>query len=138
MITKMNAETSLTPYSDSVASESTMSLMKPITHGQLMFTKLNIIDKFGQAVAVVDPSPHVNGTLIATTNLCISEPLLPGTINGLEPSQAKSRANTVIKQLNNDSCSFISFPTAINQPARLNAAFVVRDDTSGTRRKYSD
>jgi hypothetical protein len=138
LITKMNAETSLTPYGDSVASESTMSPMKPVTHRQLMFTKLSIIDKFGQAVAVIDPSPHINGTPIAATNPCISDPLFPGTINGLDPSQAESRANTVIKQLNNDSCPFVSLPPAINQPARLNAAFVVRDDTSGAWRKCSD
>jgi hypothetical protein len=138
LIKKMDAETSLTPYGDSVAAESDQSPMKPVTHGQLMFTKLNIIDKFGQAVAIIDTNPHRKNTPVATTNPCISDSLFPGTINGIKPSDASARANVVNKQLNNDSCPFISLPPAINQPARINAQFVQRDLTSGLWRRCSD
>ncbi|KAH6950289.1 hypothetical protein BKA56DRAFT_606743 [Ilyonectria sp. MPI-CAGE-AT-0026] len=36
------------------------SLFKPATHGQFRFTRLNIIDKFGQAIHAIDPTPMLN------------------------------------------------------------------------------
>ena len=52
---KIGVETDLTPYGSLVRlSDLQHSAFKPVTHGQFRHTKLNIIDKFGQAVAAIE------------------------------------------------------------------------------------
>lgn len=89
-----------------------------------MFTKINVVDKFGQAISAIDPSPHHYNTPIATISPCLSDTYFPGTIGDTDPSLPTSRANTVIPQTDNNACPFVQLPPAINQPARLNASFV--------------
>ncbi|KAK7417289.1 hypothetical protein QQX98_004723 [Neonectria punicea] len=49
-------ETHMTPYSTLAHPlDAEHTLFKPVTHGQFRFTKLNIIDKFGQVVHAIDP-----------------------------------------------------------------------------------
>ena len=133
----MESDTTSVPYGNSVGFDSNgPPPMKLVTHGQIMFTKINIVDKFGQAIAIIDQRPHRRvtslGTLspVATITPCLSDTYFPGTIDGKAPSLPTSRANTVLAQSNNAACPFIQLPPAINQPARLNAAFVQQNGNS--------
>ncbi|KAI1270209.1 hypothetical protein F5Y18DRAFT_367534 [Xylariaceae sp. FL1019] len=91
---------------------------KPVTHGQFRFTKFNVIDKFGQALAAIDPQPRIQAP--DPIYPCISDFFEPQlvTVDGLD------YANTVI-QGDQKSCSYIQLPPQINQNARLNAEFVI-------------
>lgn len=109
----------LTPVGSSVAVDMKFFPFKPVQHGQLQFTKLNIIDKFGQAIHLIDPAPPIDG-LFNTTSPVISDSLLVGTF--ADPKG--SRANTALVQTDFNACPFIALPPSINQPARLNAVFV--------------
>ncbi|KAF2465822.1 uncharacterized protein BDR25DRAFT_154377, partial [Lindgomyces ingoldianus] len=136
LLVAMDSETTLTPYGD-IAVNTPSPPMKPVTHGQMMFTKLNIIDKFGQVVCAIDPGPRRPGP-IPTITPCISDSYFPGTVDGADPKLPSTRANTVIPQSTNDACPLISLPPSINQPARLNAHFVMKDKDTGVWRKATD
>lgn len=115
----MGTETDLTPYGNLVhiPTDRIDSVFKPVTHGQFKFTKLNIIDKFGQVINAFDPrwdAPH------RYLRPCLSEyyapqPLPDGTPNMVErgpegPGKRESQ--------------FAQLPPHINQPARVNCEFV--------------
>jgi hypothetical protein len=113
----MGTETDLTPYGALVQFYNfPHSAFKPVTHGQFKFTKLNIIDKFGQAIHAIDPKWSATGP--PPVYPCISEFYTPQILEGNIP-------NTVEY---NELCEFVQMPPHINQLARLNAAFVERDD----------
>lgn len=137
LLARMDTETTLTPYG-ATAVNTNAPPMKPVTHGQLMFTKLNIIDKFGQVVCAIDPSPRRAGTPVPTITPCLSDTFFPGTIGDTDPKLPASRANVVIPQTDNNACPLISLPPSINQPARLNAAFLVKDTGTGIWRESTD
>jgi hypothetical protein len=107
-----------------------------------MFTKLNIVDKFGQAIAVVDPRPHFStnpaSSVIKPVTPCMSDSYWPGTVGDVNPSQSNARANVVLPQSDNQACPFIQLPPSINQPARINAGFVIKDKTTGKWRVASE
>ncbi|KAL8672154.1 MAG: hypothetical protein Q9168_003377 [Polycauliona sp. 1 TL-2023] len=124
LIQSMDIETSLTPYGSSVAMDADTPPMKLVTHGQLMFTKLNVIDKFGQAISAINPAPVNYGAPVPSISPCLSDTYFPGTIGGVNPSLSNARANCVLPQADHASCPFINLPPGINQPARLNAEFV--------------
>src|ERR1700719_1717937 len=64
------------------------------------FTKLNIIDKFGQALVAIDPQPRLTGP----------PPLYPGISDFYEPQMVDSKtANTVIQD-DDYQCEFIQLP----------------------------
>ncbi|KAL8832472.1 MAG: hypothetical protein Q9191_000242 [Dirinaria sp. TL-2023a] len=128
----MDTQTTMTPYGDSVAMDTDAPPMKLVTHGQLMFTKLNVIDKFGQAISAISPAPLPYGALVPTISPCLSDTYFPGTIGNVDPASATARANCIISQGNNKSCPFINLPPGINQPARLNAKFVSNVNGSWT------
>jgi hypothetical protein len=136
LIQMMDTETTLTPYGNSIALENdkTKPPLKPVTHGQLMFTQMNIVDKFGQAVAVIDPRPPRRGQEQPTVYPCISDTFHPSSIGDADPGLASSRANVVHAQPSNAACSFISLGPSINQPSRLNANFVLKDINGQWRR----
>lgn len=116
-------ETDLTPYGTMVQLyDFDHSAFKPATHGQLIFTKLNIIDKFGQAIHAIDPrwSSDPSPPLYP----CLSEFYAPQLVEGDEGEMV---LNTIEKQdggLN----EFAQTTPHINQMARLNAAFVKRNN----------
>lgn len=142
-LTKENIEliegnSALTPYAAMVKFlDEKHCPFKPATHGQFRystipskhscwhcfdqllifrFTKLNIIDKFGQALVAIDPQPRLTGP----------PPLYPCISDFYEPQMVDTKtANTVIKD-NDYQCEFIQLPPQINQNARLNADFVKR------------
>ena len=117
-----DTETHVTPYGRSVQALSTKTALqhpafKPVTHGQLRFTKLNIIDKFGQAISGIDPTPAVSPPRIAPAladfYVCEeSSPNVPKVVQG---------------NLKAPYCEFVQLPPSINQPARLNAVMTVKD-----------
>ncbi|KAH6844550.1 hypothetical protein B0I37DRAFT_446574 [Chaetomium sp. MPI-CAGE-AT-0009] len=122
-LTKTNIEliegnSALTPYASSTSFETDKYCpFKPVTHGQIRFRKLNIIDKFGQVVVGIDPQPRKEG----------HPPLYPSISDFYEPQpvmvDGQKVANTVV-QNKGATCEFIQLPPQINQNARLNAEFV--------------
>ena len=141
MMQAMDIETKQTPYGDSVSFETADPPVKLATHGQLMFTKLNIIDKFGQAICAIDPTPHHTipaGIPLPTISPCLGDTYYPGTIGDTKPDTAAARANTVLAQSDHQACPFVQLTPSINQPARLNAHFVIRDATTNLWRPCSE
>ncbi|KAH8702269.1 hypothetical protein BGW36DRAFT_458996 [Talaromyces proteolyticus] len=116
----MGTETDLTPYAQLVNFyDFPAAAFKPAVHGQFKFTKINIIDKFGQAIHAIDPRWLPGGP----------PPLYP-CISDFYAPQSKSDnpkvANTVETQPDGKN-EFIQMWPHINQPARVNSAFVKRD-----------
>ena len=97
---------------------------------ELMFTKLNVVDKFGQAISAINPAPVNYGAAVPTISPCLSDTYFPGTIGDVDPSTSTARANCVLPQRDNLSCPFVNLPPAINQPARFNAEFVTKSNGS--------
>ena len=122
-LSMMGVETDLTPYGTLVGTlDSQNCPFKPVTHGQFRFTTLNIIDKFGQAIPIIDqtPRPVVEGP--PPLYPCISEYYTPQALD----TNVK-KANTVVSDAEN-LCQYIQIPPSINQPAKLNATFVAYVD----------
>ncbi|KAF8627118.1 hypothetical protein AX15_004532 [Amanita polypyramis BW_CC] len=117
-------ETGPTPYANLVLGLSTKwPAFKAATHGQFRFTKINIIDKFGQAISVLaQNSSGVNQPPIFP---CISDTFTVEPFN----DGTKTRPNTVDGKDHDGHCEFIQIPPRINQPARLNAHFLVKDES---------
>lgn len=116
----IGTETDLTPYGTLVQfHEYPFSAFKPATHGQFKFTKLNIIDKFGQAIHAIDPKWSVNPP----------PPIYP-CISEFYAAQALGDSNLPNTVAPNPPglCEFAQTPPHINQQTRLNAAFVKRAD----------
>ena len=121
-IGKIQNNSGLTPYAAVTRYNSPdFCPFKPVTHGQLRFRKFNIIDKFGQALVANDPKPTATGP----------PPVYPAISDWYEPQMYnKTTANTVIiddDDKNQGLCEFMQLPPSINQNARLNASFVIRD-----------
>ncbi|RDB23649.1 hypothetical protein Hypma_009192 [Hypsizygus marmoreus] len=112
-------DTTMTPFGDFPDFEdATHSPFKPATHGQFRFTKLNIIDMFGQAVSAIDPSHGVLPNLlpyISKFYACqvddSSDPPVPRTVR---PGGTTSDVGAQFAQMG----------PAINQDSRLNAHYV--------------
>ncbi|KAJ9633785.1 hypothetical protein H2199_009232 [Coniosporium tulheliwenetii] len=129
VLDRMGAETALTPYGSlvDIDPEATHSPFKPVTHGQLFITKLNIVDKFGQVVSAIDPTPRPppvdNSPKLypCVSDTCSCWPLVDprGKITEV--------ANTVIPD-KPGKCAFIQLPPTINQEARLNSVVVVEEE----------
>ncbi|KAK6338296.1 hypothetical protein TWF730_002360 [Orbilia blumenaviensis] len=121
-IAAIGIESSVTPYASLVRFDTATLFVepfKPATHGQFRFTKLNIFDKFGQAIHAIDPTPPKIGDLSPPLYPCISDAFEPGTIK----EGTDVCANTVRKSPAN-LCEYIQISPHINQPARLNSSFV--------------
>ncbi|KAF8243744.1 hypothetical protein K440DRAFT_611601 [Wilcoxina mikolae CBS 423.85] len=82
----MDIETTSIPYGDEVVMDPDSGPpMKLVTHGQLMFMKINIIDKFGQAIYAIDPSPRRNNAPVPTVFPCFGDTYYPGTVGNKSP-----------------------------------------------------
>ncbi|GIK00102.1 hypothetical protein Aspvir_004117 [Aspergillus viridinutans] len=116
----MDTETGTTPYAGQVTFlDQTHSPMKPVTHGQFMFTKLNVIDKFGQAVSAIDPRSSVAPPAFSPVLSEYYQPQLWKTT---------TEANVIFPSETRTDCQFAQMPPSINQDARLNTAFLIRDE----------
>jgi hypothetical protein len=103
---------------------------KPVTHGQFRFTKLNIVDKFGQVISGIQPVPaeRVPSGLPDSIHPCLGDQVCPSVIPGSTPPQL----NTVTALTSADPqlpggyplCPYVQLSPAINQSARINAEFV--------------
>ncbi|KAL1878934.1 hypothetical protein Plec18167_004229 [Paecilomyces lecythidis] len=114
-----------TPFANLIgvpADPSKFSPFKPCTHGQFRFTKLVVVDKFGQVVTPVD-----------LFNEAESTPIFPclGQTYSLEPLP-DGTANAVLHRTDQMS-QFVQLPPSINQPARVNAEFVSFSTQQGWR-----
>ncbi|KAF5983339.1 hypothetical protein FBULB1_3842 [Fusarium bulbicola] len=130
-------QTRETPYASTVDVRVTdgdagnmTSPFKSVLHGQMVLTKLNLVDEFGQVVSAFDfdkaPSddfldrkiyPEVSDTY-ACSNL-------------VDPHGKPTKiANAVVGDQENR-CAFFQIPPSINQEARLNAFFVTDKDIFG-------
>jgi len=108
---------------------------KGVTSGQIAFTKLNIVDKFGQAICLFDPLPRPNPRLPGSSAQmpappaiypCISDYMCPELLDDGTP-------NTVFREAAVEKgkwplCRFMQLSPSINQPARINAKFVLPPD----------
>ncbi|KAK6505089.1 hypothetical protein TWF481_007011 [Arthrobotrys musiformis] len=89
------------PYDANIDHE---AVFIPVTHGQLRFKKLNLIDKFGRGVEIVG-----------------KDGLSPCISSAFKPSARKVGGNDVpnVVEPTGDNCQFFQVPPSINQPARL-------------------
>ena len=117
----IDAKSEETPFGTLVLfgqSKPTKIPFKPCTHGQFRFSKLNVIDKFGQAICGIDPRYGYEDTQAVFP--CLSDFFAPGQLPSGQP-------NVVEPPPKPGFCEFAQAPPAINQPARLNCCFVVHD-----------
>lgn len=140
-ISIMGLELDPTPYGAQIhvaAADSSPSAFKSVTHGQLRFTKLNVIDKFGQAIHALQPrTPAVTGPIDGVAP-CVGEfyevssktPSANPTDVGVSTTAAPVEAHTAGKDDVNGLSEFVQLPPSMNQPARLNAHFVTRESTT--------
>ncbi|KAK9444056.1 hypothetical protein VB005_02348 [Metarhizium brunneum] len=114
-------QSSVTPFAAMTNfSNAAFCPFKPVTHGQMAFRKLNIIDKFGQAIVAIDPQPQPHNQP--------PPPLFPSISDFYEPQSILQDGTLVanaVQPQNDSACEFIQLPPQINQPARLNANFIM-------------
>ncbi|KAI0391891.1 hypothetical protein F5Y17DRAFT_385037 [Xylariaceae sp. FL0594] len=142
-INDMGVELDLTPYGNQIhvkTSREDPSPFKPVTHGQLRFTKLNVIDKFGQAIHALQPTASSSAGIVTDGVVpCASEFYQVQAKKSVEGAGSATRTEGDAKEPNvaaandtNGLSEFIQLPPGINQPARLNAHFVKRESDSIT------
>ncbi|KAH7246599.1 hypothetical protein BKA59DRAFT_556265 [Fusarium tricinctum] len=143
----MGLETDVTPYGamkKPIDGSEGPSSFKPVSHGQFKLTKVNVIDKFGQAINLLDPNPlpyEPKPEQIPRAWPCLSDWYAPGaklsTANG-KTKPAKLVPNTVEEapvsgdKKHEAQCEFAQVPPQINQPARLNATWVIPSEPAKT------
>lgn len=148
----MALETDVTPYGamkKPIAGETGPSSFKPVTHGQFKLTKVNVIDKFGQAINLLDPNPLPYKPKLEDVPRawpCLSDWYAPGAkppsdsssssggSNGSDGDKKKKLVPNTVEEApifgdkREAHCEFVQVPPQINQPARLNATWVVPND----------
>jgi hypothetical protein len=131
---KMNIETDLTPYGRShkpIAGFEVPPSSKPVAHGQFRLTKLNIIDRFGQAIHAIEPEPLPYNEKPQTVAPCISDWYAPGIKVGkggvVIPNVVEQN-----KSGKDQKCEYVQVPPQINQPARLNAVWTMASETTNS------
>lgn len=118
--TFMGTETDLTPYAALVhlSDKTGESPLKPVTHGQFKFTKLNIIDKFGQVLHALDPQWDAKPQNILP---CLSEYYVPQALPNGRPN--------IVEPPGSQGNHYVQVPPHINQFARVNSRFMKRKST---------
>lgn len=110
-------DTTVTPFGDFSDFGGDDSPFKFATNGQFRFTKLNVVDKFGQALCAINPLPGTDSKLFPYISEIYSPPdipssLLPGGVNPWKSGEA------------------IHIAPSINQESRINGHYVKHDKTS--------
>ncbi|KAL9100236.1 MAG: hypothetical protein Q9163_004363 [Psora crenata] len=138
LLQKIDTESDPTPYASlpSLVGHH-FCAFKPVTHGQLRFTKLNVVDKFGQTVSALDmkdesPKPLYPsvGDFYAVDPVPFLSSPQPGQV-GIRDSCSPTDIPNVVDRDRSPTmnrCEFIQLPPSINQPTRINASFVVHGD----------
>jgi hypothetical protein len=161
---RIGTQSALTPYGNLVAFPSPADHpvdpnakipagFKAVTHGQVMITKFNIIDKFGQAVCAIDPKPVPAIPVWPPPSVypCISDYFAPGAlVNPTKPPDflpnvvfrdptpierdltvavpGSMEPDVPLTTSGKESLSrFFQLSPSINQDARINATFVQQD-----------
>jgi hypothetical protein len=147
-LAKIGGESALTPYGDAFpfgTDQYPNAPFKPVTHGQLVLTKLNIIDKFGQAVCLpkVLRRPRVPPLIPATTIYpSLSDWLAPDALENADQEVKAKFMNTIfptdmpVQEGHWPLCQYVELTPAINQDARINASFLFRKTVG--QQQYSD
>ena len=122
----MQGQMAVTPFASLVdipADPTKYSPFKPCIHGQFRFTKLNIVDKFGQVIRGVQEMSDVLQSIGPTPT-----PLFPclGESYSVEVNSDNVTAKIVLPRTDG-LCNFVQLPPSINQNTRVNAAFVSQD-----------
>jgi len=142
---KMADQTAKTPFAFlEDFSSATVNPFKGVQHGQLAITKLNIVDKFGQVICTPAPEripkkPRAKPRFIYP---CLSDQLCPSLIPD-EKDPQKMILNTVFAAEPPKSAPvtsdpefagvlspFIQISPSINQPCKLNAYFLKKDESN--------
>jgi hypothetical protein len=134
IIQLINSESALTPYGNlfNFGSDYPGTPFKGITSGQMTFTKINIIDKFGQAICLPDPVPRprprtdIQPVHPLTVHPCISDYLMPGVLTDQSLNTVYFEAGHTAKPW--PMSRFMQLAPSINQEARINPAFVIPPD----------
>lgn len=130
----MGDDTGETPYGTLINFRDALRQpFKGVTHGQLRFTKFNIVDKFGQVIAAIQP----DGAPPDSIYPCLGDQVCPGVIEEPDGLHLNTVAPLIEPDLNLPGgyplCPYIQLTPAINQDARLNAAFILPgSDSNGT------
>ncbi|KAJ4314164.1 hypothetical protein N0V84_009048 [Fusarium piperis] len=139
----MGLETDLTPYGTGVSfTKDQENPFKPVTHGQFSFSKLNIIDKFGQAVHALSPSVHGDKkTLKVYTSEYLRAQELPyeqtPSTSTFSTTAIEIPLQTPAAHASYVKTQFAQIPPQINQLARINAEFVtLQEDADGSFAPY--
>ena len=110
-------DTTLTPFGDFPDFEDAVHApFKPATHGQFRFTRLNIVDMFGQAVSAIYPARGVEPNLhpyISEFYECTPDP---------------TSDPPVTRSVLTDDGQSAQLGPYMNQDSRLNVYYVKRDD----------
>jgi hypothetical protein len=97
----VGAQTHKTPYGSlaRVTRVGGNPIFKPVTHGQFVFTQLNVVDKFGQAICALDPDPVPPG----------QEPTFPPILDpGYAPQSWGGVPNVVVQDTKDvQTCNFV-------------------------------
>jgi hypothetical protein len=129
VVNQMQTETGTTPYANHVTfGDMPYSPFKPVTHGQFCFTKINVIDKFGQAVSAIDPTNLNPAPLYPVISEYNQPQPLPLAAGATVPSP-----NVVIKGDKPGWCRYVQLPPNLNQDSRINAVFLTRDEPTAAQ-----
>ncbi|KAL8769553.1 MAG: hypothetical protein Q9209_004484 [Squamulea sp. 1 TL-2023] len=126
----MGDETAATPYGTSMTDPiAAANAFKGVSHGQMIFTKLNIVDKFGQVISAIPPKPLLRKPdlrHIETAYPCLGDQVCPNLVPGTNHLNTVTALTEADPQLPGSYplCPYIQITPALNQPARLNAHFV--------------
>lgn len=131
-LARIGIETDSTPFGTEKqrALKADEPLFKPATHGQFRFRRLNIIDKFGQAIHAIDPAlgPPEERQKVWP---CIGEWYAPqiwgGDPKGRAPNVVDREEMKAEEKHKPQRCEFVQIPPQINQLSRLNSVFVKPD-----------
>jgi hypothetical protein len=103
--------------------ESSATMFRPVTHGQIRFTKFNIVDKFGQVICAIDyrgrSKNELRDKLFPRVSNAMACQIDPTTQLPLTP-EVEAIGQT----------EFFQLAPRINQKVRLNAHFVVPEESS--------
>ncbi|KAF3157407.1 hypothetical protein TWF751_002232 [Orbilia oligospora] len=125
-LTMIGTQSDLTPYGFQVQLSDDEPPFHPVSHGQFKLTKVNIIDKFGQAIHAAKPTPAIHKQ--PRIYPILSEFYEPQIV----PKPPATEDNTVngIEKDDPGKCEFAQVTPRINQMARLNSTFVTLNTAS--------
>jgi hypothetical protein len=131
----IDGESALTPYGSLMEfgkQQYPNAPFKGVTHGQMQLTKINIVDKFGQAICVPAPAPTLrNQTHPPDSKIypSLSEYLAPDIVDGALNTVFKSDHTVPGPDREGEwpLCEYIQLSPSINQEARINASYLIRD-----------